>query len=128
MQPLDDDQLSLGFDTPTPAVVDPDRDYVSGTREQAVARRSDPGTSHAAARSVERLRDRQQAVLDLLRRLGPMTDEEIAQAYAQFDLPKQSPSGLRTRRSELQHAGFVEDSGERRTTESGRSSIVWREA
>jgi len=94
---------------------------------KAHARRTDPQTSHEAARSVERIRERQQAVLDLLRRRGPMCDEEIARTYAGVaGLPAQSPSGLRTRRAELVDMGLVEDSGERVTLASGRRSIRWQ--
>lgn len=91
--------------------------------ERAHARRTDPDTSHAAARSVVELRPRQQAVLDVLRSYGrALTDEEIAERY---DGPQQSPSGLRTRRSELVSKGFARDSGERRPLASGRLAIAW---
>jgi len=91
---------------------------------RAHARWTDPVTSHLAAASIpeQSLRLNQQAVLHLLRRLGPSTDEDIALAY---DGPRQSPSGLRTRRHELVAAGFVADSGQRRPLMSGRLSIVW---
>lgn len=79
---------------------------IRGTAQpRARARRADPETSHEAAKSVVELRKRQQAVLEVLK-CGPTTDEELVCKYPYFaweeaDYPKQSPSGLRTRRSEL---------------------------
>lgn len=91
----------------------------------AYARRTDPWTSHAAARSIteDKLRESQLAVLYLLKRIGASTDEEIADAYS--GPPRQSPSGLRTRRKELVDAGYVCDTGDRKRLVSGRLSIVW---
>jgi hypothetical protein len=99
---------------------------------RAVARRTDPETSHEAAASLraEEIRRSQAAVLACLRRFGAMTDEQIAERYEgaryQYDWPAQSPSGLRTRRGEVVNAGFVEDSGLRRKLASGRRAIIWR--
>lgn len=94
---------------------------------EAPTRSSDPSTSHAAARSVGDLRASQRAVYEVLSGAGDLTDEELADVYPSVvpNLP-QSPSGLRTRRSELHAAGLVIDSGERRPTDAGRMSIVWR--
>lgn len=95
----------------------------------ARARRSDPETSHAAARSItsDAIRTSQMAVYALLRRLGPMNDQELVVRYYQQTggVPYQSPSGIRTRRSELVAAGLVRDSGDRATLDSGRQAIVW---
>lgn len=89
----------------------------------AVARRTDPWSSHEAAASVTKVRESQKAVLEALTILGPMTDEELAHQYG--GTPQQSPSGLRTRRSELVELGKVRDSGQRRVLRSGRRAIVW---
>lgn len=91
------------------------------------ARLFDPATSHAAARSVnrDRLRDTQRAILTMLVMRGGMTDDEIATAWAANMTEQVSPSGLRTRRSELVNTGRVKDSGERRKLATGRSAIVW---
>jgi hypothetical protein len=91
------------------------------------ARRSDPRTSHDAAESFSReaVRVTQQKILELLAD-GPMSDTEIADRYAQHHTwPRQSPSGLRTRRAELVHDGRVRDTGDRVVLPSGRKSIVW---
>lgn len=101
---------------------------LSGTQVNPVARAGDPSTSHMAAASIptEKMRERQKAVLVCLTRFGPMTDEEIALCYPRVPgLPEQSPSGLRTRRSELHYAGHVVDTGGKRELQSGRLAIVW---
>ena len=89
------------------------------------ARATDPDTSWQAARSVGELRPRQAAVLELLADHDGLTDEDIARLYVG---PRQSPSGLRTRRRELVDMGLVVDSGRRGVTVSGRSTIVWEVA
>jgi hypothetical protein len=94
-----------------------------------VARNSDPETSHEAASSVVKVRERQLAVQRLLRDVGPMTDEQIVATYAtrpEATSLKQSPSGLRTRRAECVELGLVEWTGERRTMTTGRAARVWR--
>ena len=89
----------------------------------ALARRSDPSTSHAAAALVNRP-ESQRVVLDLLTVRGPMTDEELANTtYAIRTMI--SPSRLRTARCELQRAGLVRDTGRVATLRSGRSGVVW---
>jgi hypothetical protein len=95
-------------------------------------RLTDPDTSLAAAASVMELTTKREAVLTVVRSLTAAdprgaTDWMIAEAYrAQEGLPLQSPSGLRTRRSELVEAGLVEDSGQRALLESGRWAVLWR--
>jgi hypothetical protein len=99
--------------------------------DAAHARATDPETSHAAASSVIELRDKQKWVLEVFKR-GSFTDQQLLEYYGVMSVqlgtkfPRQSDSGLRTRRSELVTMGLIEDSGERRKTASGRSSIVWR--
>ncbi len=91
-------------------------------------RKGDPETSLAAAESVIKITEKQEAVLGLLRGRGPFTDEELSVAYAQgipLGLPPQSESGLRTRRSELRHRGLVRWTGEHRKLRSGRMARVW---
>ncbi len=90
------------------------------------ARADDPATSHAAAASVKGLRDSQNAVLRVLWVSGPATDEQIAVRYEHLaDAPRQSPSGLRTRRKELVERGLVVDTGHTRKLKSGRKAILW---
>lgn len=96
------------------------------------ARRTDPLTSHQAAASIgpTELRESQKAVLRIIAAMSIGTDDAIASEYERhrerWGLPRQSPSGLRTRRKELVAFGLVEDSGKRAALVSGRQSIVWR--
>ena len=89
------------------------------------ARAGDPDTSHDAARSLDAatVRASQEAVLTFLRERGPMTDYELVRRYDRE--PRQSESGLRTRRSELTAAGLVLDTGSRVRLPSRRYAIVW---
>lgn len=91
----------------------------------ARARNSDPVTSHEAADSVNRIRESQQHVLDVLRIWGAATDEEIYERLGTARL-RISPSGARTRRSELVTKNLVVASGDYGLTASGRRSIKWR--
>jgi hypothetical protein len=108
--------------------LDPRFEYCSACGESqripvAVARHSDPDTSHLAAESLtaERIRQSQAEVLRTLSLYGPMDDTELVALLRDV----QSPSGVRTRRSELVRLGKVIDSGARATLKSGRRGIVW---
>lgn len=96
-----------------------------------LARLSDPATSHAAAANLGDLSARQHAVYRLLSVLGSATDEQLETAYRDAmyhdpaNYPRQAPSGLRTRRSELVQRGYVRDTGTRQATRSGGNAIVW---
>lgn len=105
--------------------------YAAVPRQAPVSRITDPETSRQAAASisVDKMRETQKVILDILDRFGPACDEDIAVYARQLEslgeAPKQSPSGLRSRRAELVTAGLVRDSGERAKTTSGRQTIVW---
>lgn len=88
-----------------------------------VARATDPETSHQAARSVRNMQAAHEAILSLLKRNGRLTDEQIYEHECVRSLC--SPSGARTRRSELVSAGLVKDSGFCGKTVSGRKTIMW---
>ena len=90
--------------------------------EHTQARTGDPDTSYEAAERVVSITATRRAILNLLEVHGPMTDEDIARLY---DGPRSSPSGLRTRRSELVRAGRVVDTGHRARLSTGRHGIVW---
>lgn len=107
---------------PQEEVVDPSQNDLFGG---AHARRSDPHTSHDAAKSLARgtLRASQAAVLSHFHRFGLMTDTDLVNVYV--GVP-QSRSGLRTRRCELVDRGLIEDTGVRKRLPTGRRAIVWR--
>jgi predicted ArsR family transcriptional regulator len=93
----------------------------------ALARNTDPQTSHEAAARVSNTSATQRTILQLL--AFPRSDEELVRAFE--ELAKSgladyaSPSGIRTRRAELTDMGYVEDSELRTKTASGRTAIVW---
>lgn len=98
----------------------------------AIARLTDPETSHEAAASVENITATQTAILKLLGAFA-MTDEQLVWHYEQQirmgadarDFPRASASGIRSRRAELVRLGFVKDSGKRTKIASGRNAIIW---
>lgn len=90
-----------------------------------LARYSDPGTSHAAARSLTPGR-LEGLILDVFTRCGPMTDDELAAR-----LPGKHPPSVKTARSRLTASirrpdAPLVDSLERRASTRGRAQIVWR--
>jgi hypothetical protein len=74
-------------------------------QRDAFARSSDPETSKAAAASVQNLRASHKRVLAMFRAYGDMTDETLAsyldEAASETGIKLMSPSGVRSRRSEL---------------------------
>lgn len=87
------------------------------------ARRMDPSTSHAAARSidVDSLRRSQFRVLRLLMDAPHgMTHEQMRHHIFGW-----SDSRIRTACSELVARGLVRDSGRTEPTKYGRKAIVW---
>lgn len=87
-------------------------------------RRADPETSKAAARSITADSELHHQIVGLLYRSVPLTDEEICTRLLAQGI-RCTPSGVRSRRSELVDAGIVKDSGQRGTTVAGRESIRW---
>lgn len=96
----------------------------------AMTRPTDPETSHEAAESViDKQRYTQRAVWTVLNAIGPSTDTELIDRYTYATqrhlVPRQSASGIRTRRAELVAKGLVVDTGQRHVLRSGRRSVVW---
>lgn len=94
---------------------------------RAVARKTDPETSWEAADKIDpdQLTKAQTAVLNLFRQLGDMADFELEAAADRARLPI-SPSGLRTRRSELVTKGFLVFREEWKTIPtSGNRARIW---
>ena len=93
---------------------------------EARARSTDPDTSHDAARSIGEMTEVRQAVLDILRAIGPAIDEDLEHAYHASSAPRQTGQSIRTRRRELVLMGLVGESGTLKRKASGRHAIVWR--
>lgn len=96
---------------------------VYGLGERAMARATDPDTSHDAAASISEgaLRDSQRFVWQILKWNGPRSDTGISG----LSLAQYSDSRLRTARCELVRKGLVRDSGRRERTPSGRWAAIW---
>lgn len=85
-------------------------------------RRTDPVTSHAAARAVAgRLSVLQAEVLEAFEQHDTLTDEALERLPGFNHL---APSTVRKRRSELYQAGLIREAGFA-TNSRGRMMIVW---
>lgn len=95
-----------------------------------LARNTDPQTSHDAPGSKEQRQTVRDAVLKIFEHYQHLTDEELVSVYiadrAVLGFPSSSPSGIRTRRSELVAQGLIELDGRIRITQSGRRALVWK--
>ena len=88
----------------------------------ALARRTDPQTSHDAATSVSNQTALRMAILCVLAgRL--LSDEQIIVCVS--EIMSCTPSGCRGRRAELVRDGYVRDSGRRAKTATGRECVLW---
>lgn len=95
---------------------------------QTHARKEDPQESHQAAASVklENLGPVRDSIMKVLKTYkAGLRDEDISSYYRLRMYPPCSPSGLRSRRSELVRMGLVEKCGVGKTT-SGRNCAIWR--
>lgn len=90
-----------------------------------LARKSDPETSHRAAKdATPRANTHRARALAALRDAGPngLTDFELAERTG---VPQTS---IGVRRKELADAGYVEPAGTTRPAPSGSAAMVWRAA
>lgn len=86
------------------------------TTQEAQTRTTDPDTSRKAAATIADLNDNQRAVLRIFNsKPYPLSDEQLEQHYVLAArarvVPTQSPSGIRSRRSELRDEGFLVEAG-----------------
>lgn len=109
-----------------------DRMIDPGPRVEAHARSTDPETSYEAAASTGDVRVSQAAVMFVLNECGPITDETLVNAYHRawardVDnlLPRQTASGIRSRRAELVRLGLVVWTGQKAIMTTGRKGRVW---
>lgn len=76
----------------------------------------------------------QRGVYHLLKHMGPSTDTDLVRTYNRgrklldrgYRYPRQSPSGIRTRRNELTTRGAIADTGDKVKLPSGRKATIWR--
>jgi hypothetical protein len=107
------------FDIPPP----PPRDDEGPGAPQPHARRTDPETSHEAARAIAPAADTIRAEVERWARgrgAEGFIDEELSAAYDAAE-----SSSYRTRRAELTQAGIIVDSRRRRDNSNMRKCIVW---
>lgn len=88
----------------------------------------DPPTSDDSAKGTTCRRGAREDVLSLFTFGVSLTDTQLIELHSKSSLSPQTPSGLRTRRSELVTLGRIRDSGQKRKLKSGRMSIVWESA
>lgn len=99
-------------------------------RERAHARQADPDTSHAAAASVSRITETKRTLLDLLHAYGPMTHEQLIDAWrvtVNGPMASVTDQSIRSRCAELVRTGHVKACGEG-VTASGRRTKIWTRA
>ena len=101
-------------------------------RFDGIVRDRNPDTSwEAAAKQTFSKREALRAAIRvLLATRGDLSDEQIADAYVEYQrnrtwLPLTTPQSLRTQRKWLVVQGVVRDAGERRRTRSGSTATVW---
>ncbi len=91
----------------------------------ALARNTDPITSHEAAASVVRITEQQNAILNALRQMGKATDLGLTAKLSWLA----SPQSVRSRRSELARRGLVRqhetNNGPAYEVIGGRRHTVW---
>jgi DNA-binding Lrp family transcriptional regulator len=91
----------------------------------ALARSTDPITSHEAAASVRRISEQQNAILNALRQMGKATDLDLTAKLSWLA----SPQSVRSRRSELVRRGLVRqhetNNGPAYEVIGGRRHTVW---
>lgn len=85
------------------------------------ARKTDPDTSHKAAKRDPNVRahDRMLTLLEHFRHPNGLTDFELAANHGR------QQTSLGKRRGELRDMGLIYDTGLRRPAPSGSSAIVW---
>lgn len=98
-----------------------------------LARNTDPGTSHAAAKAIDTdsVTRQQAAILSILREHpGGLTDRELTVKYfaraADRDWPITELDSVRKRRSQLTSKGKVITTEFRRDERTHRDAALWR--
>lgn len=105
------------------------------TLTDSLARATDPGTSHRAARELDpdTITRQQAAILELLREHPDgLTDRELTQRYFEQaqrrGWPITEPDSVRKRRSQLKNKGRVFAEEARTDSRTNRPGAVWKVA
>lgn len=103
------------------------------TVSQPRARRTDPTTSHLAAQKVQ---PRAATIREIVFKIASTTSFEtdgftLRRMCARYvtlygDSHPATDSSIRTRVHELVQEGYIEDTGERTKSPTGRAEIIWR--
>ena len=93
-------------------------DFQEGPR----ARHTDRETSHAAAASIKQDSITEMKSRILLGLKSPRTDEELVRFFEEWNW-EGSPSGIRSRRNELEKAGLVRAVGQSKTASGRRCNV-----
>lgn len=83
-----------------------------------------PTSYEAWIASLPKLRETERGIVELLHASGPLTDEELYDAYT-ADHPAAYRNTVLPARTGLANAGIVKDTGAKRQVRSGRNAIVW---
>jgi hypothetical protein len=99
--------------------------FGNGITPNPTARFADPATSFEAANSIkpDSMRKAYRFIITTLGEHGPLAADEIY-AYKPADL-RQSESGIRTRRKELERAGYIEYAGYKKRNVRRLHTQVW---
>ena len=98
------------------------------TTPRAHTHKSHPETSFLAAESVSNITEVKRFILKTFEEYGPMTDEKLVENYNKSwrHVHRASDSGIRSRRRELEVAGFVVPMERLKgTTEAGNKATVY---
>jgi len=99
--------------------------YSKIAKSAAHARRTDPQTSHEAAKSVRNISETHAIIMDVFSSKGPLTDEQLIAIIRRAPDVRVSDSGIRSRRSELVKLGKIREHNQNGRTTSGRKCTVW---
>lgn len=114
------DHRREGFERPIRVRLPSGREAIVATLPRLRARRHDPETAKAAARSVD-TQEREAQVLAAIRETGGGTIAEIA---AHMD---EEQATISSRFRPLARKGLIREAGKKKNP-SGRSAIIWRAA
>lgn len=102
---------------------------MSTSQSTRLARSTDPSTSHDAVPNRRKREEQKNAILHLLRTLGPLTDHQLTYEYrkrrAQHNWPATQDDSVRKRRSELKNEGRVRSTGKTSGWGAGAPSTLW---